>query len=90
MTTLVASGTPAPFDCEETVRRLWDYLDHELTDAEVRAVDAHLAECERCPQHFEFERAFLGAVRAARAEKGAHAALHDRVRTILQLEARHE
>jgi anti-sigma factor (TIGR02949 family) len=89
MTTLVDSGDLTPFDCAETVRRLWDYLDHELTDAEVRAVDAHLAQCERCPQHFEFERAFLAAVRSARAEQGAHAALHDRVRAILQLEARH-
>ncbi len=82
MTTPVP-GAVAPFDCRETVRRLWDYLDHELSDAETRAVDAHLAECEKCPKHFAFERAFLAALRAARAEQGASADLRDRVRSIL-------
>ncbi len=54
------------FDCEQTVRRLWDYLDGQLGPVDVAAVDAHLAECDRCPPHFEFERRFLDAVRAAR------------------------
>ena len=89
---MVHAETPdlIEFDCRETVRRLWDYLDHELTDAEVDAVDAHLAVCDRCPPHFKFEREFLAAVHAARAERGAHAALRDRVRTILGLEGRHD
>lgn len=54
------------FDCEQSVRRLWDYLDNELDAIELAAVDAHLAECDRCPPHFAFERRFLTAVRAAR------------------------
>lgn len=54
------------FDCEQSVRRLWDYLDDELGAIEMAAVDAHLAECDRCPPHFTFERRFLNAVRAAR------------------------
>lgn len=82
MTTTVEQVMP-PFDCRETVRRLWDYLDHELSEAEVRAVDAHLADCDRCPKHFAFERAFLAALRTARAEQGASAALRDQVRAIL-------
>ncbi len=58
----------APFDCHAAVARLWDYLDGELGATDRRAVDAHLAECERCPPHFTFERAFLRAVRQARRE----------------------
>lgn len=55
------------FDCEQTVRRLWDYLDGQLGPVDVAAVDAHLAACDRCPPHFEFEQRFLTAVRDARA-----------------------
>lgn len=83
-----ASGSS--FDCTETVRRLWDYLDHELTPSEVVAVDAHLAECERCPPHFTFERAFLSALRTARAEHGASPVLRDRVSAILASSSSHD
>ncbi len=76
-------GSVQTFDCRETVRRLWDYLDHELSDSETRAVDAHLADCDRCPKHFTFEREFLAAVRLARTERGASAALRGRVRELL-------
>ena len=65
-TTLDPNNVPV-FDCEQTVRRLWDYLDGQLGAVDVAAVDAHLAECDRCPPHFEFERRFLEAVREARA-----------------------
>lgn len=61
----IAQATVA-FDCEQTVRRLWDYLDNELDTLELAAVDAHLAACAHCPPHFAFERRFLDAVRAAR------------------------
>ncbi|MBL0169898.1 MAG: zf-HC2 domain-containing protein [Gemmatimonadaceae bacterium] len=61
----VPPGIPV-FDCEQTVRRLWDYLDGQLGSVDRRAVDAHLADCDRCPPHFEFERRFLETVRAAR------------------------
>jgi anti-sigma factor (TIGR02949 family) len=70
---------PAPFDCHDAVRRLWDYLDGALGDEDVRAIDAHLARCAKCPPHFRFERAFLDAVRAARAEHSGVPALRTRV-----------
>ena len=85
MTTTSESTEGAMLDCLATVRKLWDYLDHELTPVEVKEVDEHLARCELCPPHFEFERAFLDAVRKAREERGASAAVRDRVRYILGL-----
>lgn len=54
------------FDCEQTVRRLWDYLDGELAAVDLAGVDAHLAACSKCPPHFEFERRFLAVVRDVR------------------------
>jgi hypothetical protein len=45
----------------------------------VRAIDAHLARCTNCPPHFRFERTFLDAVRAARAEHAHVPALRTRV-----------
>ena len=79
------------FDCEQTVRRLWDYLDGQLGPVELAAVDAHLADCDRCPPHFEFERRFLNAVRAARAvasapEPAKAQALRERVVSMLRTE----
>jgi anti-sigma factor RsiW len=85
--------TAEPFDCHAAVRRLWDYLDGELGEADARAVDAHLAECDKCPPHFRFERAFLRAVRSVRhhppaegAGDGAGRRLRDRVVVALAAE----
>ncbi len=78
------------FDCEQTVRRLWDYLDGELEPLDLAAVDAHLAGCDRCPQHFAFERRFLDVVRDARAEvtgSDAASASELRIRVLTMLEA---
>lgn len=65
VTTSVEAGASV-LDCEQTVRRLWDYLDGEVGVNELAAIDAHLASCEACSAHFVFERRFLAAVRAAR------------------------
>ena len=76
---------PAPvLDCKETVRRLWDYLDRELSDDDMAAVDAHLAACTHCPPHFTLERQFLAALKAARSQHGASRGLRARVRAALE------
>jgi anti-sigma factor (TIGR02949 family) len=70
-------------DCRHVVQRLWDYLDGRLDAAELAAIDAHLADCERCPPHFAFERSFLRALRAARREHDAPEALRAHVAAAL-------
>jgi predicted anti-sigma-YlaC factor YlaD len=35
-----------PTDCEGVVRALWAYLDRELDDSDMAAIDDHLAMCE--------------------------------------------
>ncbi len=84
ITDILAPVVPV-FDCKETVRRLWDYLDRELAPADMAAIDSHLAQCDKCPQHFAFERQFLAAVKAARSQHTAPDALRARVRATLGL-----
>ena len=45
--------------CEEVFRRLDDYLDRELTPAEIQRVREHLATCEVCTKEFQFEERIL-------------------------------
>ena len=72
-------------DCEQTVRRLWDYLDQQLPALDMQAVDQHLAECKaKCPSHFAFERAFLDVLRTSRSTGRTTDVLQLRVRALMQ------
>ena len=51
------------YTCLETVRRLDDYLDRELSDAETHEVERHLEVCNRCLARFQFEGAVLDELR---------------------------
>jgi anti-sigma factor (TIGR02949 family) len=42
--------------CGAAVERLWAFLDHELDDDDLRAVEAHLAFCMRCCGELEFAK----------------------------------
>ena len=46
----------APLGCAEAVRRLWEYLDGGLDEADRTGVEAHLALCLRCCGELEFSR----------------------------------
>jgi anti-sigma factor (TIGR02949 family) len=50
--------------CQETFRRLDDYLDRELSAQDMVAVEAHLRACAICAPEFEVERELLDAIRA--------------------------
>lgn len=50
--------------CEETFRRLDDFLDHELSENECRLVRKHLEICAVCAREFEFEASVWSEVRA--------------------------
>lgn len=54
------------FDCRGAVRQLWDFLDAELDDAQMAAVQRHLDQCGRCLPHADFGRRFLDALHASR------------------------
>ncbi len=50
--------------CEETFRRLDDFLDRELSENECRLVREHLEICAVCAKEFEFEASLWNEVRA--------------------------
>jgi mycothiol system anti-sigma-R factor len=41
-------------DCNETLRELHTYLDHELDDEARHAIEAHLGGCMDCLQAYDF------------------------------------
>ena len=41
-------------DCRDTLKKLYDYLDRELTPSEAREVQEHLERCRGCFDRFEF------------------------------------
>ena len=47
------------FNCEETYRRMQDYLDRELSPVEMALVTEHLNGCGMCAEEFEFESKVL-------------------------------
>jgi anti-sigma factor (TIGR02949 family) len=51
-------------NCQETVDRLWAYLDGELTPEGAAGVRAHLDACTRCCPCHDFHRAFLEFMKA--------------------------
>lgn len=51
-------------NCRETFMRLDDYLDRELTAAEMKLVEEHLAQCATCAGEFGVEKELLDGIRA--------------------------
>lgn len=49
--------------CEELFARLDDYLDRELSAAEIRLVQEHLEICAACAGEYRFEVAVIEGVR---------------------------
>jgi mycothiol system anti-sigma-R factor len=69
--------------CEEMFRRLDDYLDRELTPAEMQQVKDHLENCARCASEYRFDETVLRQVRERLARVQAPAGLLDAIRARL-------
>ena len=67
------------FDCEETYRRMQDYLDRELSPEETRLVREHLDGCGMCAEEYLFEESVLRNVRRCLADTAVPDDLFDRV-----------
>ena len=75
-----------PEVCREIVRQLWPYLDGALPDEWQARVVEHLEMCDNCRSHYDFERAFLEAVRDSGAVAGSFEPLRARVLVALAAE----
>jgi anti-sigma factor (TIGR02949 family) len=72
------------YTCLETVRRLDDYLDRELSAAERREVERHLETCDRCLGRFQFEAAVLDELRTKLRRVSVPETLEARLRAALR------
>ena len=70
--------------CDESLRKLSQYLDRELDDAAVRELARHLAECRQCFSLTEFERRLRAMVRRSCNCAEVPPALHERLNEILR------
>jgi hypothetical protein len=52
-----------PYECESAIKRLNDYLDHQLSDGERLVVLKHLEICRPCLRRFTFEQTLIISLR---------------------------
>ena len=76
-------------DCNETIERLYHYLDGELTDERRVEIRRHLDECSPCLDAFDFE-AELRVVIASRCQDHVPEELRRRVHEALTEEERRQ
>lgn len=72
------------YTCLETVRRLDDYLDRELSEPERHEVERHLETCDRCLQRFRFEAAVIDDLRTKLRRVTVPSTLESRLRDLLR------
>jgi len=72
------------YTCEETIRRLDDYLDRELTPHEMQLVNEHLEICVMCASKYNFEARALERLRDKLSRIGVPADLMAKVSHALE------
>jgi anti-sigma factor (TIGR02949 family) len=50
-------------DCAQALRRLIEFIDRELADADRDVIERHLQTCRSCLSRADFERALKGKLR---------------------------
>ena len=71
-------------DCHELGRRLYEFLDQELSDAECLAIRTHLAHCVGCDDQLGFEERFLAHLRDCCTADAAPPRLRERITIIVR------
>jgi mycothiol system anti-sigma-R factor len=69
-------------DCRETLDRLYEYLDRELSPDEQLEVQRHLDDCPPCRDRFHVEENVLRVVRRSCRDVSAPPSLVEKVRRI--------
>jgi mycothiol system anti-sigma-R factor len=72
-------------DCEQTIHRVYEYLDGELTVWRRRAITRHLDECPPCADGFVFE-VELRKVVVSKCHEEVPSELRDRIAQALGLD----
>lgn len=80
-------GPPGGVSCEQTLGRVYGYLDGELEPEMQERVHRHLEICRRCYSWFDFERTFLDHVKQKGTAGEPREGLEESVRRRLDEEA---
>ncbi len=75
-------GEVRMIDCEEAEKRLYGYLDRELSETEAAEVQQHLALCDNCRARFRFEEGLRLLVQRAAGNESAPTELRERIRQL--------
>jgi anti-sigma factor (TIGR02949 family) len=76
--------TGAPLDCAQVVRALWEYLDGRANPELIGAIDEHLALCEGCRAHFDFEERLVKTISGLRRQHSDPVRLRQEVMAVLR------
>lgn len=74
--------TNEQIDCEQALKQILEFVDHELDDERRAAMHHHLHTCKSCFSRMEFERRLKEKVGALREEKAAPT-VENRIRRLL-------
>lgn len=69
-------------NCNEAVKKLYEYLDRQLTDEEATEVRLHLDRCPHCRDYYNFEEGVLTRVSQVCRQVEVPQTLVERVRKI--------
>lgn len=72
-----------PYSCEECIKRLNDYLDHELSEGERVIVLKHLEICKPCLGRFTFEQTLIISLRQKITRLRAPETLREKLHSLL-------
>ncbi|MDT0164680.1 mycothiol system anti-sigma-R factor [Actinotalea sp. AC32] len=86
----MSDTTRRPADCGEALERLFEFLDHEIHEADGDRIRQHLADCEPCLAEYDVEDHLKRLVKRSCHDQ-APEQLHVRIReqlTILRTQVR--
>jgi anti-sigma factor (TIGR02949 family) len=69
--------------CEQALKRLLEFVDHELSDSEHDSVEQHLRVCRNCCSRMEFESRLKERV-SALSTADVSSGIRDRVRNLIK------
>ena len=72
-----------PIDCEEALKRLFEYIDDELDGHKHKEMDDHLSKCLSCYSRHEFEQKLRQHLKQATGEQ-APDGLHEKIANLIR------
>jgi len=77
--------TKHEIDCEQALKQLFEYIDHELPESDRGAMQHHLHTCKSCFSRYEFERRLKEKVGGLRSDEDTVSSeVGDRIKKLLK------